>query len=203
MNYTTDDVHKKVKKLLYGLTGITLADNKDIMISNRIDKLKRDSRYKGDIMELLRSIEEGSYVTEFINSFNTNKTHFFREDFHFLDLKNRALLELAKSGNKINMYCSASSTGEEPYSMAMTVLETEKQILLSTTIREQIKIDVGITPESEHKVKKSEIKRMNSNIKSIEKEISMIKKKSEEKYNRKFSSFVNYSFTSSRILCGG
>lgn len=63
-------------------------------------------------------------------------------------------------------------------------LETEKQILLSTTIREQIKIDVGITPESEHKVKKSEIKRMNSNIKSIEKEISMIKKKSEEKINK-------------------
>ncbi len=125
MKYTTDDVHNKVKKLLYGLTGITLADNKDIMISNRIDKLKRDSKYKGDIMELLHSIEEGSYVTEFINSFTTNKTHFFREDFHFLDLKNRVLPELAKSGSKVNMYCSASSTGEEPYSMAMTVLEAQ------------------------------------------------------------------------------
>jgi chemotaxis protein methyltransferase CheR len=127
MSYTTDDIHNKVKDLLYGLTGITLADNKDIMISNRIDKLKRDSKYKGDIMDLLRLIEEGSYVSEFINSFTTNKTHFFREDFHFLDLKNRALPELAKSGNKVNMYCSASSTGEEPYSMAMTVLEAQAE----------------------------------------------------------------------------
>ena len=128
MSYSTDDIHKKVKNLLYGLTGITLADNKDIMISNRIDKLKRDSKYQGNIEDLLKLIENGSYVTEFINSFTTNKTHFFREDFHFLDLKNRALPNLAKSGNKINMYCSASSTGEEPYSMAMTVLEVQDEI---------------------------------------------------------------------------
>ncbi|WP_121626177.1 CheR family methyltransferase [Poseidonibacter antarcticus] len=128
MSYSTDDIHKKVKKLLYALTGITLADNKDIMISNRIDKLKRDSKYQGNIEDLLKLIENGSYVTEFINSFTTNKTHFFREDFHFLDLKNRALPNLAKSGNKINMYCSASSTGEEPYSMAMTVLEVQDKI---------------------------------------------------------------------------
>ncbi|MGB1227100.1 MAG: CheR family methyltransferase [Poseidonibacter sp.] len=128
MAYTTDDVHNRVKKLLYGLTGITLADNKDIMISNRIEKLKRHSNFNGDIMELLQLIEEGSYVTEFINSFTTNKTHFFREDFHFLDLKNRALPQLAKSGEKISMYCSASSTGEEPYSMVMTLLEAQEEL---------------------------------------------------------------------------
>ena len=40
MAYTTQDVHEKIKKLLYSLTGITLTENKDIMISNRIDKLK-------------------------------------------------------------------------------------------------------------------------------------------------------------------
>ena len=42
MAYTTQDVHEKnKKKLLYSLTGITLTENKDIMISNRIDKLKK------------------------------------------------------------------------------------------------------------------------------------------------------------------
>jgi chemotaxis protein methyltransferase CheR len=35
MSYTTQDVHERVKKILYSLTGITLSDNKDIMISNR------------------------------------------------------------------------------------------------------------------------------------------------------------------------
>ena len=125
MAYTTQDVHNKVKKLLYSLTGITLADNKDIMISNRIDKLKRNCSFSGDIMELLNSIEQGNKVTEFINSFTTNKTHFFREDFHFVDLRDRVLPSFANSGTKIEMYCSASSTGEEPYSMAMTVFEAK------------------------------------------------------------------------------
>jgi len=128
MNYNEKELHNKVKKLLYGLTGITLADNKDIMISNRIDKLKRDSKFDGSITELLKLIEKGTYVSEFINSFTTNKTHFFREDFHFLDLKTRVLPQLAKAGKSVNMYCSASSTGEEPYSMAMTVLEVQEEI---------------------------------------------------------------------------
>ncbi|MDN5103879.1 protein-glutamate O-methyltransferase CheR [Aliarcobacter butzleri] len=123
-----NEVHERIKKLLYSLTGITLTDNKDIMISNRIDKLKRNCKFYGDIEDLLTSIEKGDNVTEFINSFTTNKTHFFREDFHFVDLKNRVLPEFAKSGQKVNMYCSASSTGEEAYSMAMTVLKTSEDL---------------------------------------------------------------------------
>lgn len=121
-------LHEKVKSLLYSLTGITLAENKDIMISNRLHKLKRDTKYAGDIDNLLEAIESGSFTMEFINSFTTNKTHFFREDFHFTDLKNRVLPELAKSGQNVKMYCSASSTGEEPYSMAMTVLEAQEEL---------------------------------------------------------------------------
>ncbi len=121
-------LHEKVKSLLYSLTGITLAENKDIMISNRLHKLKRDTQYSGDIEHLLDAIKEGSYTMEFINSFTTNKTHFFREDFHFTDLKNRVLPKFANSGNDIKMFCSASSTGEEPYSMAMTVLEAQEEL---------------------------------------------------------------------------
>lgn len=128
MAYTTQDVHEKIKKLLYSHTGITLTENKDIMISNRIEKLKRNCKYSGEIEDLLKLIENGQYVTEFINSFTTNKTHFFREDFHFIDLRDRVLPEFVKSGKKINMYCSASSTGEEPYSMAMTVLKVKEDL---------------------------------------------------------------------------
>lgn len=124
-----NQLHDRVKSILYSLTGITLAENKDIMISNRLHKLKRDTKYTGDIEHLLEAIEkDGLYQMEFINSFTTNKTHFFREDFHFLDLKDRVLPEFAKQGKSINMYCSASSTGEEPYSMAMSVLEASEEL---------------------------------------------------------------------------
>jgi len=114
----------KVKSLLYSLTGITLTENKDIMISNRLDKLKRNTGYQGDDLdELLNKIGNGEFITEFINTFTTNKTHFFREEFHFEDLRSRVLPEFEKSNREIKMYCSAASTGEEPYSMAMTVKE--------------------------------------------------------------------------------
>lgn len=121
-------LHQKVKSILYSLTGITLADNKDIMIANRLHKLKRDTKFAGSLDELLEEIDNGKHSTTFINSFTTNKTHFFREDFHFIDLKDRVLPEFASQNKQIKMYCSASSTGEEPYSMAMTVLEASKEL---------------------------------------------------------------------------
>lgn len=132
-------LNEKVKKLLYGLTGITLSNNKDIMISNRLYKLQRDTKFVGTIDDLLDQIEEGEYINEFINSFTTNKTHFFREDFHFIDLKDRVIPEFIEqngSGAEFKMYCSASSTGEEPYSMAMTVKETEEE--MNRTIKASI-----------------------------------------------------------------
>ncbi|NQY53664.1 MAG: protein-glutamate O-methyltransferase CheR [Campylobacteraceae bacterium] len=125
MEENTLHLHEKVKKILYSLTGITLSENKDIMIANRLHKLKRDTKFNGDLDALLQHIAKGEFASEFINSFTTNKTHFFREDFHFLDLKNRVLPTF--KSKEIKMYCSASSTGEEPYSMAMTVFEAQEE----------------------------------------------------------------------------
>ena len=127
----TKELHDQVKSILYSLTGITLTENKDIMINNRLDKLKRNTQYTGNITDLLTEIEDGKYATEFINTFTTNKTHFFREDFHFVDLKERVLPMFANSRDEIKMYCSASSTGEEPYSMAMTVKEVDPSLKVS------------------------------------------------------------------------
>lgn len=127
------ELHEKVKKILYSLTGITLTENKDIMINNRLDKLKRNTNCSGSIDELLKEISNGKYTKEFINTFTTNKTHFFREDFHFVDLKERVLPDFLSSHSEIKMYCSAASTGEEPYSMAITVKEVDPSLKASIT----------------------------------------------------------------------
>ena len=124
----TKQLHDKVKSILYSLTGITLTENKDIMITNRLDKLKRNSKFSGTIDQLLEKVAAGEFTTEFINTFTTNKTHFFREDFHFLDLKDRVIPEFVKNNQEIKMYCSAASTGEEPYSMAITAKEVSSNI---------------------------------------------------------------------------
>ena len=127
----TKQLHDKVKSTLYSLTGITLTENKDIMITNRLDKLKRNTKTDGSIDQLLDRIADGEFTTEFINTFTTNKTHFFREDFHFEDLKNRVIPEFNKNNQEIHMYCSAASTGEEPYSMAITAKEVSTNIKAS------------------------------------------------------------------------
>lgn len=115
------------------MAGITLTENKDIMIANRLDKLIRNTGFNGNISQLLDEIEHNKkFTTEFINTFTTNKTHFFREDFHFVDLRDRVLPMFEKLNSEIKMYCSASSTGEEPYSMAITVKE------FSSTLRASI-----------------------------------------------------------------
>ena len=126
----TKQLHDKVKSILYSLTGITLTENKDIMITNRLDKLKRNTKVSGSIDQLLDRITNGEFTTEFINTFTTNKTHFFREDFHFKDLKDRVLPEF-NNNQEIQMYCSAASTGEEPYSMAITAKEVSSNIKAS------------------------------------------------------------------------
>lgn len=137
-------LHDEVKKHLYRLTGITLSDNKDIMISNRLDKLKRNANYSGSIEDLLHEIAQGKYTTEFVNTFTTNKTHFFREEFHFVDLRDRVLPSFSSS-QEIKMYCSAASTGEEPYSMAMTVKEYNKNMKASIMATD---IDTNVLKEA-------------------------------------------------------
>jgi len=118
-----NNINNRVKELLYDLTGITLTEDKDIMITNRLEKLKRNTNFSGQIETLLDEISQGEYVNEFINTFTTNKTNFFREEFHFIDFKNRVL----KNNQNLDIYCCASSTGEEPYSIAMTIKETNQK----------------------------------------------------------------------------
>ena len=115
--------YSKVRELLYRYAGITLSKNKEVMIDNRLQKLMRDTTFTGTLEEILILIENGEYVEGFINAFTTNKTHFFREVFHFDDLKNRVAKEAFENNQGLDIYCSASSTGEEPYSIAMTVNE--------------------------------------------------------------------------------
>lgn len=122
--YTAQQLNR-TRKLAYALSGINLGENKDIMISNRLDKLKRDMK-NSDIDEILGLIESGKNCEIFINTFTTNKTNFFRESFHFDDLKQRVCKEAIKNGKNLKIYSSAASTGEEPYSILMT-LENAKE----------------------------------------------------------------------------
>lgn len=110
----------RARALAYSLSGIVLGPNKDVMIANRLDKLKRLIENE-DIDSILKAIEDGRDIEVFISAFTTNKTNFFRETFHFDDLKDRVFKEAIQNNTGLKIYCSASSTGEEPYSILMTL----------------------------------------------------------------------------------
>lgn len=117
---------ERARQLAYRYSGITLGANKDVMIANRLDKLKRDTRTH-DIDAILLSVENGENSDAFISAFTTNKTNFFRERFHFDDLRERVFPEALLKGSELKIYCSAASTGEEPYSIVMTMEQAKTE----------------------------------------------------------------------------
>jgi chemotaxis protein methyltransferase CheR len=112
---------ERVRAMLYKHSGIKLNDSKMDMVYSRLARRLRATGLK-TFQEYLARVEkqhDDEWET-FINSLTTNLTAFFREPHHFPLLKTH-VLSLKK--RPIRIWCSASSTGEEPYTLAMTMVE--------------------------------------------------------------------------------
>jgi chemotaxis protein methyltransferase CheR len=112
----------RVRALIYRQAGISLAESKQEMVYSR---LARRLRAKGlnsfeEYLDRLESGRDGDEWEAFTNALTTNLTSFFREAHHFPILAEHA----RKAKKPLTIWCSASSTGEEPYSIAMTLCET-------------------------------------------------------------------------------
>ncbi len=110
-------------------TGIQLGEGKEDMLygrlSRRLRKVGLDS-FKAYI-EMLEQDSDSDEFGEFINAVTTNLTSFFRESHHFDYLKNTVLpglMQRNRNSRRIRIWSAGSSTGEEPYSIAITVAET-------------------------------------------------------------------------------
>ena len=121
----------QARTLIYKIAGLYLPSNKDSIIKNRLDKLARDLGIE-DYEEFFSALKRGLYKHDFINAFTTNKTDFFREGFHFKDMIDRVLPQRLLNNEPFRVLCAASSTGEEPYSIAATLLFA-KEVYQSTT----------------------------------------------------------------------
>jgi chemotaxis protein methyltransferase CheR len=117
----TQQDFEKVRKLIYARAGISLSEAKVDMVYSRIGRRLR-ALGMNSFKVYLDALESNSNPDEweaFTNALTTNLTSFFREEHHFPVLAEH-LLTLKKP---ITIWCSASSTGEEPYSIAMTACE--------------------------------------------------------------------------------
>lgn len=112
---------ERVRDLIYKHAGIALTPVKKDMVYSR---LARRLRACGDktFGQYLARLEKDSQEWEtFVNSLTTNLTSFFREAHHFTILKDYVRKHMDR--RPFRVWCSASSTGEEPYSIAITLCE--------------------------------------------------------------------------------
>ena len=126
----TQQDFRDIAKMLHADAGIYLTESKATLVYSRLVKRLR-------ILELdtfreycaLIGSDRGLHERRnMLSALTTNVTHFFRERHHFDHLRDHALpplLELARKGQKIRVWSAGCSSGQEPYSIALTILSLE------------------------------------------------------------------------------
>ena len=116
-----------LRKLLRERSGLDLSSEKQYLVESRLIPLARRSGLPG-IAELVQKIKAGSsaLTTEVVEAMTTNETFFFRDKIPFDHLKEVVLPTLVQARaarRSLRIWCAASSTGQEPYSIAMCLKE--------------------------------------------------------------------------------
>src|SRR6185312_7082312 len=112
----------RVRRLIYQRAGISLADSKCEMVYSRLARRLRAMRLES-FEAYLDALESGDGEWEaFTNALTTNLTSFFREEHHFPILAEH-VKKMGGPKAQIDIWCCASSTGEEAYSIAMALCE--------------------------------------------------------------------------------
>jgi chemotaxis protein methyltransferase CheR len=115
-----------LRALVKSLTGINLSDQKRELVYGRLTRRLRALQLRSFAEYRERLKGDHQEVAELCNAITTNLTSFFREPHHFQYLRDRVLAPLAadpRGTRRLRIWSAACSTGEEPYSIAMTVLE--------------------------------------------------------------------------------
>lgn len=118
----TDAVFQAIRAWIRDVAGISLSDQKRALVTGRLAGRLRhhDLHSYGAYFDLLRGGTDTAEVQIAIDLLTTNETHFFREPKHFDFLRDKVLPQ-HPAGRAFRVWCAASSSGEEPYSIAMTL----------------------------------------------------------------------------------
>ena len=119
----TEADFERIRQLIYRHAGIALSDSKRQLAYSRVGRRLR-ARGLARFSDYLDLIEAGdaAEMEAFTNALTTNLTSFFREPHHFPILAEH--VGRIGAQREVTLWCAACSTGEEPYSMAMTMVET-------------------------------------------------------------------------------
>jgi chemotaxis protein methyltransferase CheR len=124
----TPSDYEFLRKLLKERSGLDLSPDKQYLVESRLVPLARRIGLPG-ITELVQKMKAGSaeaMTAEVVEAMTTNETFFFRDKIPFDHLRETmlpALLQARASRRALRIWCAASSTGQEPYSIAMCLKE--------------------------------------------------------------------------------
>jgi chemotaxis protein methyltransferase CheR len=124
----THEEFAKFIEFFYRKTGIQFGDSKQYYVERRIaDRIKqtRSPTFR-DYFTLVRFQASGEELQLLVNAMTVNETYFLREDYQFDALVNGILPEIARAkerGSPIRIWSIPCSSGEEPYSIAISILE--------------------------------------------------------------------------------
>ena len=113
-----------LRKLLKERSGLDLSPDKQYLVESRLVPLARKAGL-GGITELVQKMKAGgaeALVADVVEAMTTNETFFFRDKTPFDHLKDTmlpALVQARAARRSLRIWCAASSTGQEPYSIAM------------------------------------------------------------------------------------
>lgn len=112
---------ERIRKLIHDHAGIALSPAKQDMVYSRLARRLRACGDKTFVQYLARLERDRGEWETFVNSLTTNLTSFFREAHHF-DILAEQLKAIGEK-RSVRIWCCAASTGEEPYSLAITACE--------------------------------------------------------------------------------
>ncbi|WOH51156.1 protein-glutamate O-methyltransferase CheR [Bradyrhizobium sp. sBnM-33] len=124
--------YEYLRKLLKDHSGLDLSADKQYLIESRLLPLSRKCGVSG-IGELVQKMKGGSssIIAQVVEAMTTNETFFFRDKVPFEHFRDTIMPELlkARAGRRsIRIWCAAGSTGQEPYSLAMSLKETGAEL---------------------------------------------------------------------------
>jgi chemotaxis protein methyltransferase CheR len=121
----TDRDFNRIRALLARLSGISLAEHKRQLVHGRLSRRIRALGLSSfaQYCEML-SAPGGGEIPRLVNAMTTNVTAFFREPHHFEYIERTLVPEyLAADGRRLRIWSAGASSGEEPYSIAMTIAD--------------------------------------------------------------------------------
>ena len=123
----TPSDYEYLRKFLKDNSGLDLSADKQYLIESRLLPISRKEGLPG-ISELVQKMKGGSasIMTQVVEAMTTNETFFFRDKVPFEHFRNSIMPEILQaraSRRSIRIWCAAGSTGQEPYSLAMSLKE--------------------------------------------------------------------------------